>query len=78
MQLFGGSPGVDPAELSDDDLLRELASVHETRHQTLRHGSDAALDNHTRRTGELEKEYRKRFPEREVDPQRLRDPADAK
>ncbi len=78
MGLFDGSPGVDPADLSDDDLLRELASVHETRHETLRHGSDSALDNHTRRQGELEKEYLRRFPDREVDPQRLRDPADAR
>jgi len=77
MGLFGGSPGVEPGDLSDDDLLRELASVHETRHETLRHGSDSALDNHTRRQGELEKEYLRRFPDREVDPQRLRDPADA-
>ena len=36
--------GVDPGALSDDDLLRELASLHDTRHDTLRHGSDSALD----------------------------------
>ncbi len=72
-----GAPGVDPTQLSDDDLFRELASLHETRHDTLRHGSDAALAHHDRRTAELEGEYLRRFPQREVDPQRLRDPADA-
>jgi hypothetical protein len=66
--------GVEPTSLSDVDLLRELASLHDTRHQTLRHGSGAALDNHNRRMYELEAEYLRRFPEREVDPHRLRDP----
>jgi hypothetical protein len=66
--------GVDPAALGDGDLLRELASLHETRHGTLRHGSDAALANHTRRVNELEAEYVRRHPQREVDPDRLRDP----
>lgn len=73
----GTGVGVEPSELSDDELLRELASLHETRHDTLRHGSDAALMHHNRRMAELEGEYLRRFPEREVDPQRLRDPADA-
>jgi hypothetical protein len=66
--------GVEPTSLSDEDLLRELASLHDTRHETLRHGSGAALDNHNRRMYELEAEYLRRFPEREVDPHRLRDP----
>ncbi len=65
--------GIDPAVLSDEELLRELASVHEARHDAFRHGSEAALDNHTRRTEELEGEYLRRFPHREVDPSRLRD-----
>jgi hypothetical protein len=71
--LEGEHLGVEPGELSDGELLRELASLHETRHDTLRHGSDAALDNHNRRTAELEAEYLRRFPSREVDPHRLRD-----
>ncbi len=62
---------VPPEELSVDELLRELASVHRTRHATLRHGSDHALEHHNRRTEELEREYLRRFPDREVDPQRL-------
>lgn len=68
-----GEVGIDPVELSDDDLLRELRSLHRTRLDTLRHGSDAALDTHLRRTAELETEYLARHPGREVDPQRLRD-----
>jgi hypothetical protein len=65
--------GVPPQQLTDDDLLRELASVHRTRNDTLRHGSDDALAEHDRRMAELEAEYLHRFPEREVDAERLRD-----
>ena len=65
--------GVAPQELTDDDLVRELASLHRTRHDTFRHGSDDALAEHDRRTAELETEYLRRFPQREVDPSRLRD-----
>jgi hypothetical protein len=63
--------GIDPAGLADGDLFRELASLHRTRLQTLRHGPDAALANHLRRTAELETEYLARYPGREVDPARL-------
>ncbi|MEU1751614.1 DUF6158 family protein [Micromonospora matsumotoense] len=64
--------GVDPAELGDDDLIRELQSLHRTRLDTLRHAADSALANHLRRTAELETEYLARHPGREVDPHRLR------
>jgi Family of unknown function (DUF6158) len=67
--------GVDPADLADDDLLRELARLHATRHETFRHGSDDALDAHTRRTALLEREYLRRRPRREIDPDRLREGA---
>ena len=67
----GHETGIDPAGLGDDDLFRELASLHRTRLHTLRHGPDAALDNHLRRTAELETEYLARHPGREVDPSRL-------
>jgi hypothetical protein len=67
--------GIDPRELSEEDLLRELGHVHEMRTETLRHGSDDALENHTLRTRELETEYLRRYPEREVDPMRLREGA---
>jgi hypothetical protein len=64
--------GVSALDLTDDDLLRELADLHRTRHDTLRHGSDDALEMHDERMTELEAEYLRRFPEREVDPQRMR------
>lgn len=68
-----GEMGIDPAELTDADLLRELRSLHRTRLDTLRHGPDAALDHHLRRTAELETEYLTRHPGREIDQHRLRD-----
>jgi Family of unknown function (DUF6158) len=64
--------GVPAAELAENDLLRELAHLHETRHTTFLHGSGDALESHTRRTAELETEYLRRHPEREIDPDRLR------
>lgn len=64
--------GIDPAELDDEDLIRELQSLHRTRLDTLRHAADTALANHLRRTAELETEYLIRHPGREVDPARLR------
>jgi hypothetical protein len=64
--------GIAANDLGDEDLLRELGDVHRTRHETLRHGSDHALATHDQRTAELEDEYLRRFPEREVDPMRLR------
>jgi hypothetical protein len=68
-----GLGGRVPADrLNDNDLLRELSDVHRTRHDTLLHGSDQALAHHDQRMGELEAEYLSRFPEREIDPQRLR------
>jgi hypothetical protein len=65
------SIGIDPAELGEDDLLRELSSLYRTRMSTLRHGPDSALANHFKRTAELETEYLARHPGREVDPSRL-------
>jgi hypothetical protein len=67
--------GVDPRELAEEDLMRELRRLHETRTDTLFHGSDDALERHTSRTQELEGEYLKRYPDRHVDPERLRDGA---
>ncbi|WFF01078.1 DUF6158 family protein [Micromonospora sp. WMMD964] len=69
----GDLPGVDPTELTDEDLIREMHSLHRTRLDTLRHAADSALANHLRRTAELETEYLARHPGREVDPGRLRD-----
>jgi hypothetical protein len=64
--------GVPAAELSDDDLSRELGHLHETRDDTFRHGSPQALEHHGTRTEELEAEFVRRFPDRAVDPRRLR------
>ena len=64
--------GVRPADLAEHDLLRELQHLHQTRHGTFLHGSPDALAMHTRRTAELEEEYLRRHPEREIDPDRLR------
>jgi hypothetical protein len=69
---MGETPtGVPARQLADEDLLRELASVHRTRHDALRHGSEQALVHHDERAAELEAEYLRRFPEREIDPERL-------
>jgi hypothetical protein len=65
--------GVPGGRLDNDDLLRELGELHRTRHDTLRHGSEHALARHDERLAELEGEYRRRFPQREIDPGRLRD-----
>ena len=64
--------GPGAAELGDDDLRRELAHLHETRHETFLHGSDSALTAHTHRMEALEQEYLRRNPRREVDSDRLR------
>lgn len=70
--------GVPPQDLDDEELMTELRSLHDTRHDTLRHGSDDALSTHTRRTAELEAEYLRRWPQREVDPERTREGARAR
>ena len=65
--------GVDPRILAEDDLLRELLHLHETRTETFLHGPDDALARHTSRTQELESEYLRRHPVRDIDPGRLRE-----
>jgi len=67
--------GVDPGQLSADDLIRELKHLHETRHDTFLFGSDDALAVHTRRMAELEAEYLRRHPQRLVSAERLREGA---
>ena len=67
----GTETGIDPAGLADEDILRELGSLHRTRLDALRHAPEAALSTHLRRTAELETEYLARHPGREVDPHRL-------
>ena len=53
-------------------------TLHDTRHDTFLHGGPDALERHTTRTAELEYEYLRRHPEREVDPNRLRSGARAR
>lgn len=57
-------PGVPAADLSDDDLAREVAHLHETRHETFLDASADTLDTHTERMLELEAEHLRRFPDR--------------
>ncbi|MFD1531366.1 DUF6158 family protein [Pseudonocardia aurantiaca] len=67
------SHGIAPQELTDDDLHREVAHLHETRHDTLLGGSESALEAHTQRMLALEQEFLRRFPEESApDPQRTR------
>jgi hypothetical protein len=67
--------GIDPRELSEDRLLRELETIHRTRHDTLLHGSSDALSAHTERMTQLEGEYLRRHPGRGVAPGRTREGA---
>jgi hypothetical protein len=75
MRDLNPADGVPAQELPDRDLLRELWELHRTRHDTLRHASDQALAQHSARMAEMEAEYLRRFPEREIDPERLREGA---
>jgi hypothetical protein len=56
--------GVPAGELSDDDLERELRQLYVTRADTFFGGSEQALEMHTARMLELEREYHRRFPDR--------------
>jgi Family of unknown function (DUF6158) len=66
------SGGIPASQLTDDDLMREMQHLHETRNDAVLHASDDALETHTRRMLELEDEYVRRDPDRDVDPDRLR------
>ncbi|MGW4032294.1 DUF6158 family protein [Streptomyces sp. NPDC004838] len=58
--------GIDAARLGEHELIRELEAIHRSRHDTLLHGSAAALSAHTTRMAELEAEYLRRHPDRRV------------
>lgn len=58
--------GVDPGRLDDQQLIRELETIHRTRHNTLLHGSNDALRTHNVRMAQLEGEYLRRHPRRAV------------
>jgi hypothetical protein len=67
------SHGIAPEALDDADLRREVAHLHETRHDTMLGGSEAALEAHTHRMLALEREFLRRFPEDSApDPARTR------
>jgi len=59
-------------ELDEQRLLDELGQLYRTRLDTLRFGAGAAWQNSTSRMGELEGEYLRRHPEREVSSSRER------
>ena len=56
--------GVDPEHLDDRTLIRELETLHSTRHDTLMYASQDALDAHSARMADLEREYLRRHPVR--------------
>lgn len=70
--------GVPPDALHNDVLLRELAQLHRTRHETFLYGSDDAVQRHTLRMGQLEAEFVRRFPDRHVAAGRTRSGARAR
>jgi hypothetical protein len=61
---MAGKFGLDPHQLEDEALERELRYLYATREETFFHGSRQALLNHTERMLQLEREYANRFPER--------------
>ncbi|UQX04352.1 DUF6158 family protein [Streptomyces sp. RerS4] len=65
-------------ELEDGRLLKELETIHRTRHETFLHGSDEALATHSQRLKELEDEYLRRHPERAPTAARTRSGARAR
>jgi hypothetical protein len=69
--------GVRPKDLEDDELRKELRSIYRTRQDTFLNGTDKALEEHTTRMFELEREYLKRFP-RETKPAARRTRAGAR
>jgi hypothetical protein len=67
--------GIDPNRLDDQQLMKELETIHRTRHDTLLYGSNDALRAHNERMAQLEGEYLRRNPRRPVAPGRTREGA---
>ncbi|MFG2884276.1 DUF6158 family protein [Streptomyces sp. NPDC048297] len=67
--------GVDPGRLDDQQLMKELETIHRTRHDTLLYGSNDALRTHNERMAQLEGEYLRRNPRRLVSAGRTREGA---
>jgi hypothetical protein len=60
--------GIAAVDLSEHDLLRELGHLHETRHDIFLHAPTSALQHHSEQTAELELEYLRRHPDRDIEP----------
>lgn len=67
--------GVEPDRLDDQQLMKELETIHRTRHDTLLYGSNDALRTHNERMAQLEGEYLRRNPHRPVAAGRTREGA---
>jgi hypothetical protein len=67
--------GVDASRLDDQQLMKELETIHRTRHDALLHGSNDALRAHNERMAQLEGEYLRRNPRRPVAAGRTREGA---
>ena len=67
--------GVDPSRLDDQQLMKELETIHRTRHDTLLYASNDALRAHNERMARLEGEYLRRNPDRTVAAGRTREGA---
>ncbi len=67
--------GVEPNRLDDQQLMKELETIHRTRHDTLLYGSNGALRAHNERMAQLEGEYLRRNPRRPVAAGRTREGA---
>ncbi|WP_437095836.1 DUF6158 family protein [Streptomyces sp. enrichment culture] len=67
--------GVEPNRLDDQQLMKELETIHRTRHDTLLYGSNDALRAHNERMAQLEGEYLRRNPRRPVAAGRTREGA---
>lgn len=68
------APDRSTADLTEHELLRELEHLHATRHEMFLHASAQAMVAHSERQHELEDEYLRRHPDREIDPGRLSHP----
>ena len=67
------SKGVPAGKLTEEDLVRELRHLYDTRADTFFGGSRSALQRHTERMAELEGEYASRHVDGvEPDPARTR------
>jgi len=67
--------GVEPSRLDDQQLMKELETIHRTRHDTLLYASNDALRAHNDRMAQLEGEFLRRNPHRPVAASRTREGA---